>query len=623
MNRLTTSFSFLISGLLALNLMLSACGGSSVTGGTAPSATNCAAPTAQDQNGCAYLTMTDAPGDFITYTVNIDSLQLKRQDGATVELVPNTTTVDFAQYSNLTEFLSGIAMPPGSYVSGTIVMDFSSANIQVQDSNGNAVQVTPVDQNGNPLTGPTNLTINLDTVSGTLVIAPGIPRLLNVDFNLDASNTVNVNGSGTPTTVTVQPFLDAAVNPNINNLIRVRGPLASVNLTNSSYVIGLRPFRQAMTGSTNPYGQATIYTTSSTVFEINQQTFTGSAGLQALQSAGALTATEALGTYDFSRNQFDATEVNAGSSVPGGSMDAAQGVVTAVSGNTITLRGATIIRSTQTVVFQDSVAVTVGSNTRVREEGQGATTFTTADISVGQRLLVFGTVSGSAPSLSLDATAGAARLLYTAVDSTFIGPDGSGTGMLVNVQSFEGRPVSLFNPAGTGSNYSSYDIALNGLSDSGFTGTDPVRTYGFVTPFGSAPPDFSAKTVADFANANSRLRLSWGTSPTASAFSQISSNGIVFNLGTAPTIQNLWRGGIVVSLSSLSPAPTVVGNGGIGAYAILQNGTVTVHLLFANFVNDLNARLSATAKVQGFYAAGGFASSTSTLTANGIAVILK
>jgi hypothetical protein len=304
-------------------------------------------------------------------------------------------------------------------------------------------------------------------------------------------------------------------------------------------------------------------------------------------------------------------------------MDAAQGVVTAVSGNTITLRGATIIRSTQTVVFQDSVAVTVGSNTRVREEGQGATTFTTADISVGQRLLVFGTVSGSAPSLSLDATAGAARLLYTAVDSTFIGPDGSGSGMLVNVQSFEGRPVSLFNPAGTGSNYSTYDIALNGLSDSGFTGTDPVRTYGFVTPFGSAPPDFSAKTVADFANANSRLRLSWGTTPTASAFSQISSNGIVFNLGTAPTIQNLWRGGIVVSLSSLSPAPTVVGNGGIGAYAILQNGTVTVHLLFANFVNDLNARLSAAAKVQGFYAAGGFASSTSTLTANGIAVILK
>jgi hypothetical protein len=565
--------------------------------------------------------ITDAPGDFVTYTVGVSSLLLTRQDNTTVQMVPNATTVDFAKYSNLTEFLSGVAMPPGTYTSGTIVLDYSAANIQVQDSNGNAVKVTPVDQNNNPITGTLSLTITLDSASGTMVIAPGIPRLLDVDFDLDASNTVNYT-AGTPTTVTVQPFLDAEVNPNITNSIHVRGPLASVNTTNSDYVIGLRPFTAALSGSTNPYGKATVYTTSTTVFEINQQTYVGAAGLTALQAAGALTATEALGNYSFSTNEFTATEVDAGSSVPGDTMDAARGVVTAVSGNTVTLRGTTLIRSTGTVVFQDSVAVTVGPNTKVHEEGQGSGSFTTTDISVGQRLVVFGTVTGTT-TLAMDATSGGARLEYTQVDSTFTSANGSG--MLVNTQSFEGRPVSLFTFTGTNSNPASYDIALNGLSDASFTANDPVRIYGFVTPFGSAPPDFSAKTVADFANANARLHVGWGATPTASAFNQLDgTNGIVFNLTTTPpATQTLGRGGIVVTASSLSPALTVKGDGSPGGYAILQNGTVTVHLLFSNFVSDLTARLSANAKVQGFYAEGGFTATTSVLAANKIAVIVK
>ncbi len=618
MNRLSKSACLLATGLISLTLLLSACGGGSSS--SANVATNCASPTSGDQQGCAILAMQDDTGDFITYTVNVDSLLLTKADGTTVEMVPNTTTVDFAQYSNLTEFLSGIAMPPGTYTGGQIVLDYSNANIEVQDTAGNAVKVAPLDANGNALTTDT-LTINLDTTSGQLVIAPGIPRVLDVDFNLDASNTINVNGSNEPVSVTVQPFLDAAVDPNINNSIHVRGPLASVNTSNSTYVIGLRPFYSSLTGSGNPYGQATVHITNNTVFEVNQQVSTGAAGLQALQAAGATTATEALGNYDFSTHQFTAVEVDAGSSVLGGTLDAARGVVTSVSGNTFTLRGSTIIRSDQTVVFQDSVTVTVGAGTVVHEEGDRTGTFTTGDISVGQRLIVFGTASGAAPSLTMDATSGFARLLYTAVDSTFNSANGSG--MLVNVQYFEGRPVGLFDFTGTGSTATSYDIGLNGLSDSSFNLNDPIRTYGFVTPFGSAPPDFSAKTVADFSNANARLRLSWGSTPTATAFTQLSSSGIVFNLAVLPTTQNLRRGGIVTALNLLTPAPTVVGDGSLGVYAIMQNGTVTVHLLFANFVKDLDGRLTANATVKGFYATGGFTSSTSTLKADGIDVILK
>ncbi|MGH8397343.1 MAG: DUF4382 domain-containing protein [Gammaproteobacteria bacterium] len=609
---------------LCLGLALAGCGGGGDNTGstsTGSATTNCASPTQQDQNGCVYVGITDAPGDFLTYTVIVTSLSLTRSDGVTVQLLPQNTTVDFAQYSDLTEFLTGVSMPPGKYVSGTITLDYSSANIQVQDTNGNAVQVAPVDQNGKPITGSLTLTIDLDTNSGALHVAPGIPRLLGVDFDLDASNQVNLSND----TVTVQPFLDASVSPNINNMIRIRGPLASVSLSNSSYVIGLRPFYTSLDSSSNQYGQMTVYTTNNTVYEINQTGYVGSAGLTALQSAGPTTATVARGTFDFSSEHFVATEVDAGSSVPGGTLDAARGVVAGVSGTTVTLRGATIIRSSQSVVFGDDVAVTVSANTKVREEGDATGTFATDDISVGQRVLVFGTLTNaSAGSLALDASSGLVRMEYTRVDTIFNGPDSTNTGMLVNVQDFEGRPVSLFNFTGTNSNPADYDIDLNGLSDSSFTANDPVVSYGFVTPFGSAPPDFSAISVADFSTTHAYLRTYWNAAGTSQAFSSIdAASGIVLNLSSNPVFDQLRRGGVETDLSSLPASPTIIGNPAGGVFAIRQGGTVTVHVTFAGFVTDLISRLNAGGMVVGLYGAGGFNSSSNTYTDNMLAVVMQ
>jgi Domain of unknown function (DUF4382) len=602
---------------LCMGMALVGCGGGN-DGSTSTSmaTTNCANPTPQDAQGCVYVAMTDAPGDFLTYTVNVVSLSLTRADGVTVQMVPQSTSVDFAQYSNLTEFLTGVSMPPGNYVSGSITLDYSTADIQVQDANGDPVRVTPVDQNDNPITGKLTLTIDLDTSSGGLHVVPGIPRLLSVDFNLDASNQVDLSND----TVTVQPFLDAEVNPNIDNMIRLRGPLASVDTVGSSYTIGIAPFWTAAS-SNHPYGRMTIYTTSTTAYEINQQAYVGSAGLTALASAGPTTATVALGSYNFSTNQYVATEVDAGSSVPGGTLDTAQGVVTAVNGTTLTLRGATLIRSNQSVSFSDDVAVTVGPNTKVHEEGQPGTTATISDISVGQRMLVFGTVTSTNP-LAMDASNGWVGMEYTRVDATFNGPDGSNTGMLVNVQAIEGRPVSLFDFTGTNSDPTAYDITLNGLSDSSFTVNDPVVSYGFVTPFGSAPPDFSATSVADFANANAFARANWATPGSNQAFSSIdATTGLVLNLSSSPLTDQLRRGGVIVALTTLPASPTILGKS-LGGYAILQNGVVQVHVTFAGFVTDLTSRINAGGTVTGFYSIGGYDSTTNTQTANKIAVVM-
>ena len=563
------------------------------------------------------------------------SLTLTRADGTVVNLLPSNTTVDFAQYSDLSEFLTLASMPAGTYTAGSITLDYTNADIEVADSSGNAAQVKPVDANGNAVTTLT-LAITLDN-QGNLVLVPGVPRVLQVDFDLAASNSVNLTNG----TVTVQPFLVASVDPDFTNQIQVRGPLASVDTTSGDFTLGLRPF-YAISGA---YGKLRVFTDGNTVYNINQTAYSGSAGLTALASAGATTAVIAKGGFDFGSHEFIATEVDAGSSVPGGTLDTAEGVVLNRTGNAVTLRGATLYRAGQTAIFRDSVAVTLGTNTMVHEAGSPKGSFNISDISVGQRLLVFGALTNTNPSsLALDASNGFARLQYTKFDgSVKIAPPASGSGgiMSVNVQFIEGRPVSMFSFTGTGNGTDAdptkYQVSLPNVL-SGISVNDPVRVWGFVTPFGSAPPDFDATTVADYANADGLIAVSWASPGTASAFTSMSStSGILLNLASTPLVSVLRQGGIVTQLASLTNgAPTVQGitpgvgtcainmpSCAFGVYAIFQNGTVQVHITFAGFLSDLTARLSAGAKVRGFFARGGFASSTDTMTARQVAIVVQ
>lgn len=600
------------SALLVLILILAACGGSGLNSyGGGSGGTDCTQPSPSDKNGCTYVTLTDAPGDFLAYSVNVTSLQLTRLDGTQVNMLPNATRVDFAQYDDLTEFLTLASTPPGTYVGGIITLDYSSADIEVQDASGNAVKVSPVDQNGNPVTTLT-LTVNLDPAH-PLVLVPGVPRLFQVDFNLDASNIVDL----TAKTVTVQPFLIASLDPAVNKEQRVRGPLVSVDTNSSSFILGLRPFNDR----DGDFGDAPIYTTSSTTFEINQQGFTGSAGLTALASAGPTTAVIAKGKFDFSTHHLVADQVYAGSSVPGGTLDATEGVVVARSGSTLTLRGATLFRAGQTVTFHDHVAVSVGASTVVHEEGDPAGTFTDTDISVGQHLMVFGKLTDTNPaSLALDATAGFARLQFTRMEGT-VGSVNS-TDMVMNLQFIQHRPIGLFDFTGTGSNPASYDADVSGGIAAGVSAGDPVRVFGFVAPFGAAPPDFTAHTVADFANADSLMAIAWAFPGTTSAFTSLdASSGIVPDLGSSPILHVLRQGGIVTDLDTLTPGPSISGDT-FGLYAILQNGVVQVHLDFALFVSDLQSRLTAGAKVRGMFSLGGFDRTTDVLSSGGIAVVL-
>src|SRR5438046_6137581 len=88
-----------------------------------------------DEEGVVAIGLTDAPGDFFTYTVDVTSLTLTKADSTFVQTLPQRTRIDFAQIVDLTEFMTWATIPAGRYVSATLHVDYTNADIQIDGRN--------------------------------------------------------------------------------------------------------------------------------------------------------------------------------------------------------------------------------------------------------------------------------------------------------------------------------------------------------------------------------------------------------------------------------------------------------------------------------------------------------
>lgn len=478
-------FMLLVSFILVLSL--SACGG-----GGSDSSTK-----ADNGNGQVLVALTDAAGDFVTYTVDVLSIKLTHANGTVVETLPISTRVDFAQYTELTEFLTAATVPNGRYVKGSIVLDYSNADIQVEDDAGNAKPVTGiVDTSGAPIT---TLEVNVALEGrGALPVAPGIPRNLMLDFDLKKSNTVVFEGE--QVNVTVEPILIAEVDPQKPKRHRVRGPLNTVNVAASEFDIYIRPFFHHIGLGQRIFGSLKVKTSDETYYEINGIGYKGADGLQVLSTVAQYTGVIVKGDLKFGPLRYEAREVYAGSSVPGGDLDLVRGTVTSRSGNQIIVRGATVFRANGAVVFNDSVTVSLDNSTTVLKQ-LNIGTFSIQDISVGQRIAVFGTVTNDQVSdLQMSAANGYARMGLSYLRGSVVALPDTVTDLTLNLNSINGRTISLYNFNGTGTvgndaDPANYEVDKGTLTLDGFAVDDAIGMAGFPTPFGSAPADYAAQTV--------------------------------------------------------------------------------------------------------------------------------
>jgi hypothetical protein len=614
---------------------LAACGGGGAgTTGTAGGGTVGTAST-----GTAMVSLTDAPGDFLHYGVKVTSIQLTRADGTVVETLPATATqVDFAQLVDLSEVISAAQVQPGSYKSVQLTLDYSGASIVID--NGTATPITVaagniVDSANSPITAPVTLSLQLPA-GQPLVITRGTVANLALDFNLALSNAITpspITGTTSAATVKVQvnPTLSASIKPDATKSLRLRGPLVSVSTTDSTYTIHVRPFFKL----NDSHGDLVVKTTSTTVFQINGASSTGSAGLTALNGVAAGTLTAATGSFDVASNTFTADTVLAGTSIPGAGLDSVGGTVIARTGNVLTVaNGEVCDRMQDGESFSKSVAVTIGTATTVSKDGI-AGSFTGNDISVGQHVIAFGKLgTDTAGNRTLDATAGATRLGVTSLWGLYTS-NASGV-VTLNLQSLDGKAPSAFNFAGTGTNTANDAVATSytvgvpaALSLSGLTAGAPVRFFGFANAFGAAPPAFNAQSLANFAAATARLEVEFVRPGSTSPFvSPLSATNVVISEGTLQSTDEarVRIGPQSTDLKAATTGLTLVPNASATStgYAIghWKSRKVDTFATFADAIAALNTALNGTTAVLAIGSDGPFNATTGTLSVNHLFVVL-
>jgi hypothetical protein len=464
-------------------------------------------------NGTAVVTLTATPSTdtYLAYRVGLVSIQLQTSSGRTsAAALPKGTTVDLARLTNLSEVVGAASLPQGNYSEALITLDYSSAQIVYDNNTVDGLPLKPVNASGQTL-GQVTLLLYLDP-SDQLGVVRGSSARLSLGFNLAASNVVSVADQ----TVTVMPMIAASTQPLDSKVVRIRGPLGSVNSSNTGFTSGIVPFDFGNAGA----GSLGVSAQSVTTFEINGTPSTGSAGMTAMAALKAGVMVEAFGTLTTSSSSsssllddttdtaasttnvstcsdgttpvtgttgvltcadgatltttaedtsdttgsqtattvnFSASQVLAGSSVQGGGFDRVSGIVTGRSGDTLTIDEGTLLTNEGANTLVDGTAtVKIGSNTQVTQFGGASTEANgTQDISVGSLVYAFGTASAiSSSSVTLDASAGRTRLGQTTASGLVTGQGTTGDTLTLNLSTLGGRSAASFDFAGTGTSAS-------------------------------------------------------------------------------------------------------------------------------------------------------------------------
>jgi hypothetical protein len=582
--------------------------------------------------GTPVVTLSGTSGDFAAYRVGIDSITLTDTNGAIVAPLLSAEGVDLAAFTDLSELLEVPAVPSGTYKSAALTLDYTGASIWV-NVNGQAVAATAVNSTGTALTTGA-LTITFDP-NHPLVITRGQSTRLAIEFDLAASNSINT--STTTPTVTVRPFLVMTPAPADATVIRARGLFVTVPSGSSDYVMNVRP----LTNLVSALGAVTVSTNAQTYFNINGVAYTGAAGLTAMASLQENTPTAAYGTLGNLSGitpGFHATAVYVGTSLESPLADHIRGVVSARSGSTLTVRGATLVTRFGAVTIQNNATVTLGSATVVSEDGVAASGLTPLSVSIGQQLDVSGqSAFDTSGNLSLDATAGQVRLASTRIWGT-LNSATAGSASL-DVLSLGNFAPAGFNFAGTGTTAgqdatpSAYVVNTGSLDESGTAAQTLLQVDGIVNAFGSAPPDFTATAVTAGTATEQRLVVEWINGGATAPFLSDSSAGLVVDLNNANlgSIHEIRTGPAALDLKTLSSFPaspliTTVGADqsrlqlAIGG-ASLSTG-VSVFNSISGFAAALSSTFNGTNKIYRLVAVGQYNIGTNTFVASRISVAL-
>ncbi|HWW79526.1 MAG TPA: DUF4382 domain-containing protein, partial [Steroidobacteraceae bacterium] len=170
--------------------------------------------------GTPVFTLTAQHGQFTSYIVTIDQINMTRQDGTVLQIPLVSQRVDLAQQTGFVQLLEAPALEEGTYVSATFFLDYASSYVTI-DAGGTAGATTLIDGITGTTPGQESITVTFDP-NNPLVVGNQTSSLINFNIDLEASNTVD-NAHGLPATVTVHPVVTASATPAYQKPIYVRG----------------------------------------------------------------------------------------------------------------------------------------------------------------------------------------------------------------------------------------------------------------------------------------------------------------------------------------------------------------------------------------------------------------
>jgi sulfur transfer complex TusBCD TusB component (DsrH family) len=614
--------------------------------------------------GIGWVTLSSTPGDFTSYVVNVNSVSLNGAAYTAYPALQAVEIVDFTKLNNVSELLASASIPNDTYSSASIVLDYTNANISVM-VNGVPTKATVVDSTGAAVT--TSSTNGLQTINVTFdsayrpIIQPtyGSSSALRLAINVDLAASNAVNMATSPPTVTIKPFVTMATSAPDTKPVRVRGPLTNSSIGLGTYTVYVRPFYDE--GSS--LGSLSIFNDpNATVYTINGTTYAGSQGLSALsQTSAGSTMTAAYTTYQptptlnasVTAGKFNSIYVIAGSSLEDFYTWGLEGDVIARSGNTLTLRGATLQFNngvTPYISYIDTpdAVVLLGPGTIVTADDN--TTLKGLDynsVSVGQHIIARGVYTLPASGVTtLDATGtvtnkGSVRLVSTQLWGSLVS---SAPGSAVmNLQTIDNWPVSIYNFTGNGAGAvtpAGYVVNTGSLAiPAGVAVGGPLWIDGTTTPFGSAPPDFNASAVSAELSVPARLKVDWTSTGTTAPFATLTNAGLTIDLNNPNYSSGVIRvGSESIDLKSsgvvnpqIVPA-TPIGDAGVPAkflpsFAIgnltstANTSAVAVYNTFSSFVTQVPLSIVAATPALHFVAAGVYNRGTNTFTASSIDVV--
>jgi hypothetical protein len=605
------------------------------------------------------LTTTDDAGQFTSYLVTIDSVVMVGALNGEVGAIEVPETVDFTKLTNLSELWATASLPVDTYSQAIITLDYTSAQISVL-VNGAPVKVNVVDPTGAAVT-TVAVTVNLDPQGG-LVLQPtfATSNALRLAFNFDMTASNKVNMTTSPPTVTVEPYMSVATTAADSKLIRVRGPLINSSTSLSTYTVVVRPFFDEV----NSLGIDTIFNDANTIYTYGGLTYVGAPGITALSQASAgSTITAAFCTFEPTPTPqagviagiFHSVYVVAGSTLEDFFTEGLEGDVIARSGNTLTVRGGTLDANAAEVIQYEDLdsQVLLGPATQVTADG--VSTFGTLNsnsIAVGQHITARGLYSVNAAGVTvLDSTGssvdtGSVRLQSTELFGT-LNSTASGS-LQLNVQNIENYPVSVYNFAGNGVSAAQDPVAANFTVNTGALTLpaaapgDPLWVDGYVAPFGTAPPAFTAFSVNAEPAVPATLAVVWTGTGTAAPFATLTPTGLTIDLTNAAFGSGQLRiGADTINLTTLSATPNIVPavavpaattglplfnpRFSVGAAAnpdVATNTPITSFITFAAFVTQLNTTFATPTPATQFVARGMYDNTSNTFTASSIDVVL-